>query len=69
MPLQRTGLGQVGYDAQTLPSLPAIIAAQVWIAAMTTRQQIKVGRSRQEVVTLRSGWSHVSDPTSLSQDA
>lgn len=49
MPLQRTGLGQVGYDAQTLPSLPAIIAAQVWIAAMATRQRrlIKAGRCRQ----------------------
>ena len=34
MPLQRASLGQVGYDADAVASLPAIIAAQIWIAAM-----------------------------------
>lgn len=53
MPLQGTRLGQVGYDAQALPSLPAIVAAQVWIAAVATRQR-RLIKARQEVATLRS---------------
>lgn len=33
MPLQRTSLGKIGYDAHTVSSLPTIIAAEIWIAA------------------------------------
>jgi len=38
MPLQRASLGQIGYDAHTVSSLPAIISAEIWIAAMTIQQ-------------------------------
>lgn len=34
MPLQRAGLWKIGDDADTVSSLPAIIAAEIWIAAM-----------------------------------
>lgn len=34
MPLQRASLGQIGYDVHTVSSLPAIIAAEIWIAAI-----------------------------------
>lgn len=32
MPLQRAGLGQIGDDAHAVSSLPAVVAAQIWIA-------------------------------------
>lgn len=34
MPLQRAGLRQIGDDAHTVSSLPAIVAAQIWITVV-----------------------------------
>lgn len=31
MPLKRSSLGEIGYDAHAVPSLPTIIATEVWI--------------------------------------
>lgn len=36
MPLQRASLGQIAYDAHTVASLPTIITAEIWIAAVRT---------------------------------
>lgn len=33
VPLQGACLGQIGYDTHTVSSFPAIIAAEIWVAA------------------------------------
>lgn len=42
MPLERASLRQIGYDAHTVSSLPAIIAAEIWIAAMVQITYVKM---------------------------
>lgn len=42
MPLKRSSLGEIGYDAHAVPSLPTIIAAEIWITTMKAQLKYRM---------------------------